>query len=128
MSDDSAVLIAQTAPSPTVRGPPPKSVGARVSAILATTFAPGGRTRVLDGALWTLVAVTARAAAAELALTRVSVFEAKLLTQTELPEGATAREGESLAGGATRIGGPAAFAERTSIRVTVPWTASPTNR
>jgi hypothetical protein len=62
------------------------------------------------------------------ALTRESVLEAKLLTQTEPPADATARPGAILSGGATRIGRPAAFPERSSILLTVPRTESPTNR
>jgi hypothetical protein len=47
-----------------------------------------------------LDAVTAGGAEAAdgVALMRVSVFEAKLLTQTDLPAGTTAKSGASLAG------------------------------
>ena len=129
ISVESLLLIAQTAPSPAVRAPPPKSTGVRVSAIRAMTFAPRGSAPALLRAVWELVAVIARGCAAvEVALIRASVLEAKLLTQTEFPAGATAKAGAGFAGGATRIGGPAGFPERRSIRVAVPWTASPTNR
>ena len=58
---------------------------------------------------------------------RVSVFEAKLLTQTDCPAGATEGAGASLAGRAMRIGSPTFFPECTSIRVTVPSSWSVTN-
>src|SRR5207244_6440968 len=116
ISAESLLLIAQMAPTPTVRAPPPKSTGTRVSAIRAMTFAPGGSAPALLGAVLALVTVTARdGAAVEVALILVSVLDAKLLTQTELPAGATARAGATFAGGATRIGGPAGFPERRSI-------------
>ena len=60
-------------------------------------------------------------------LMRVSVFEAKLLTQTDCPAGATEGAGASLAGRAMRIGSPTFFPECTSIRVTVPSSWSVTN-
>jgi hypothetical protein len=87
----------------------------------ATTLPPGGSARVLEPVLRPLLAITARGAEVlEDVLTRASVLEAKLLTQTELPAGATARAGAAAAAGATRIGWPAAFPERTSIRLMVP--------
>src|SRR5690349_10401843 len=121
ISVDSAVLMAQTAPSPTVRAPPPRGAGApRPRRIRATTLPPRGSARVFAAAVWPLLATTARGAEVVAdALTRASVLEAKLLTQTDPPAGATARLGAALAGGATRIGRPAAFPERTSIRLTV---------
>ena len=44
---------------------------------------------------------------------RVSVLEAKLLTQTDVPAGARAKPGASFAGWAKRIGGPTCFPERS---------------
>jgi hypothetical protein len=97
--------------------------------MLATTLPPRGNARVLPAAVLPLLAMTARGAETVVdALTRASVLEAKLLTQTEAPAGATARPGAAFAGEATRIGRPATFPERTSIRLTVPRTASPTKR
>src|SRR5436305_565323 len=82
---------------PTVNAPPPSGAGAPFpSGIRATTRAPGGSTRVLVGADCALVAVTAGPGfPAEVALTRVSVFEAKLLAQMEPPEGTTTSADES---------------------------------
>ena len=54
----------------------------------------------------------------------MTVFELKLLTQTDLPAGAMAMVAPSPAGGATRIGGPTLWRVRTSIRLTVPASAS----
>ena len=65
------------------------------------------------------VAVAA-GAATPVELIRVRVFEAKLLTQTDVPEAAMAGAVAPFAGSATRIGAPTFFAERTSIRETVP--------
>ena len=95
-----ASLIAQTAPSPTVKAPPPG--GTRM---LATSCAPARPVR-----------------------TRVSVLDAKLLTQTESPPATTTAADASFAGGATRIGGRAATPERRSILVTVPRAGSATKR
>src|SRR6266550_1524494 len=123
MSVDSVSLIAQTAPSPTAKAPPCGGTG-----ILAMTLPARPSACAFAAAVWPLLAVTARGGSApEVALTRVSVLEAKLLIQTELPAGATVRAGAAFAGGATRICGPAAFPDRSSIRLTVPWTASPAN-
>jgi hypothetical protein len=95
----------------------------------ATTSPPGGSAPVLEPVVRPLLAITARGAEVDNdALTRASVLEAKLLTQTEPPAGATERPGAAAAAGATRIGRPAAFPERASIRVTVPRTGSLTNR
>ena len=60
--------------------------------------------------------------------TRVSVLDAKLLTQTESPPATTTAADASFAGGATRIGGRAAVPERRSILVTVPRAGSATKR
>ena len=123
-------LIAQTAPSPTVNAPPPRGAGAPFpSGIRATTRAPRGSARALVGAVCAPVAEPASAEfPLEVALTRVTVFEAKLPAQIEPPEGTTTSAGESFAGEATLIADPAALPERTSIRRTVPWLASPTKR
>ena len=61
---------------------------------------------------------------------RFSVFDAKLLTQTDCPASATegTGAGTSLVGGAIRIGSPILFPERASIRTTVPssWSVTKT--
>jgi hypothetical protein len=53
-------------------------------------------------------------------LIRVSVFEAKLLTQTDCPVGARAGATAPLPVDAIRIGGPSGRPDRASIRATVP--------
>jgi hypothetical protein len=58
--------------------------------------------------------------AAAVELMRVSVFEAKLLTQTDCPAGVTVGAAAPLFGGATRTGNPLFFPVCTSISVTVP--------
>jgi hypothetical protein len=73
-----------------------------------------------------LVAVTGRTDdAADVALIRVTVFAAKLLTQTEVPAEVTANGAEPCACPATRIGAPDSFPVPVSIRLTVPPSASP---
>src|SRR5262245_66486793 len=114
---DDMSLIAQTAPSPTANGPP--CGGTRM---LSTTRPAEGRGKRFGVAARPPSASTAAAVEelVGLALTRVSVFDAKLLTQTEPPAGAIASAGTASAGRPTRIGRPAALPERTSILVTVP--------
>ena len=121
---DVASLICHTAPAPTAKAPPRCG-----TLILATTVPRGGRVRATGAVAAALEAVTAGGAAADdVELMRVSVFEAKLLTQTDVPEGEIAKGGASFAGRATRIGDPDLVPERRSIRVTVPVPASPTKR
>ena len=59
---------------------------------------------------------------------RVRVFEAELLAQMDVPNGASANAEELLVGCAKRIGTPTFLPDRTSIRVTVPNPARPTKR
>ena len=58
---------------------------------------------------------------------RVRVLEAKLLAHTDVPAGVSANA-EACVGCAKRIGTPAFFPDRTSIRVTVPDSARATKR
>src|SRR5207245_8150136 len=95
--------------------------------IRATTRAPRGSAPALVAVAWPLLAITVRGAEPpDVALTRVSVFDAKLLTHKEPSAVATAKAGEPVAGAAIRIRGPAALPVRMSIRRSVPAAASPT--
>src|SRR5581483_8958405 len=124
ISVDVVSLSAQTAPSPAVNGPPSAGTG-----MFATTLPAGGSGRMFGVAVPAAVAgIGAGTAFVGPALTLVTIFEAKLLTQTEPPAGVTVSPDAAPAGRATRIGGPAAFPERTSILLTIPRAASPTNR
>ena len=111
-----ASLMAQTAPSPTANAPPPGG-----TAILATTLAPrGGAVATFDVSEPRDTVAGGDGALPAVGLMRLSVSEAKLLTQTDVPDGAIATPRAAFAGGAKRIGGPTFLPERRSIRVTVP--------
>ena len=102
-----ASLIAQTAPSPTVKAPP-----------CGADACPSGVIGML---------ATSRAFAEPVPI-RVSVLDVKLLAQTESPAAARARAGAPFAGGATRIGGATILPDPRSILVTVPRVGSAANR
>jgi hypothetical protein len=76
-----------------------------------------------------LLAVTVGGAGSiDVALTRINELEAKLLAQTESPADASLTPGPASTGGAMRMDWPLIRPEFASMRVTIPWEASPTNR
>ncbi len=121
-SVDVVSFTTQRAPSPAASAPPPGG-----TAIVATTFPPRGSalTAASSGSAPETTTVRDGASEGDESM-RVTVFDAKLLTQTEVPPGTIANVAPST-DGATRIDAPTFPPERASIRDTVPSSASVTN-
>ncbi len=96
----SAALIAHTAPSPTVRAPPPNGAGApRPSGMRATTWPPRGSARAVAAAVRPLLAMTARGAeVVEDALTRVERARSEAADPNGISCGCDHETGHSLGG------------------------------